>query len=306
MTLEYVKTEDGKGIKMNDKGMPLYIDSDKPEEENAIDAFHLIAKVPALQGDLKKKRKEVSDLKNIQKTLEDLKIDVSSVDTLKDEITNLKSVSSILEENKINTTELSDFLAKSNDAFQKIEGLSKGELKTAKEIDKMKKQLAEDLTKNFTKKENEYKKSLEEITKNNQELTSKIYQLMVNDKFNSSKYVSDKMNRSPRETRKLFGNNFKVEKTETGDLRVFGYINGEKINSIEKPGEYAGFEESLKIMVEKDPDKDSMLKGSGKGGTGGGGSSLSDGSLKAQYDEAIKKHDIVTAISLKRMMKNQN
>ena len=302
MALEYVKTEDGKGIKMNEKGMPMYIDTNKPDEENAIDAFHLIAKVPALQNDLKKKRKEVSELKNIQKTLEELKVDVSSVDTLKDEISNLKSVASVLEENKIETTELSDFLSKANDAFQKIEGLSKGELKTVDEIERIKKQLAKDLTNNFTKKEEEYKKTLEEITQKNQDYTSKIYQLMVSDKFNSSKFIAEKMNRSPRETRKLFGDNFKVEKTENGDLRVFGYMNGEKINSIEKPGEYAGFEESLKILIENDPDKDSMLKGSGKGGTGGGGVGTNN-TLLAQYNEAIKNNDMVTAIALQRKMK---
>jgi len=302
MALEYVKTEDGKGIKMNEKGMPMYIDTDNPDEEKAIDAFHLIAKVPALQNDLKKKRKEVSELKNIQKTLQDLKVDVSSVDTLKDEISNLKSVASVLEENKIETTELSDFLSKANDAFQKIEGLSKGELKTVDEIERIKKQLAKDLTNNFTKKEEEYKKTLEKITQKNQDYTSKIYQLMVSDKFNSSKFIAEKMNRSPRETRKLFGDNFKVEKTENGDLRVFGYMNGEKINSIEKPGEYAGFEESLKILIENDPDKDSMLKGSGKGGTGGGGVGTNN-TLLAQYNEAIKNNDMVTAIALQRKMK---
>jgi len=80
-------------------------------------------------------------------------------------------------------------------------------------------------------------------------------------------------------------------------------MNGEKINSIEKPGEYAGFEESLKILVENDPDKDSMLKGSGKGGTGGGGKTPPDGSLLAQYNKAIKNKDMVTAIALQRQMK---
>ena len=111
------------------------------------------------------------------------------------------------------------------------------------------------------------------------------------------------MNRSPREARKLFGDNFKVEKTENGQTRVFGYLNGEKINSLERPGEYADFEEAMTIVVDNDQDKDSLLKGAGKSGTGGGGSPAGDGTLMGQYQDAMKKGNMVSAIALERKMK---
>jgi len=302
MALEFVKTEDGTGIKMNEKGFPVYVDTEDPEKENAVDAFHLLKKVPALQSDLKKKRSEVTELKAFQKTLEDLKIDVSSVDTLKEEISNLKNISELLNEKKIESDKFSDYLSKAEDAFGKIEALSSGDLKTTQEIDKIKKKLADDLTGQFSKKEKEYQEKLQGYEQKTNELSTNIFQLLVSDKFNSSKFISEKLNRSPREAKKLFGDHFKVEKTETGETKVFGYLDGEKINSLEKPGNYADFEEALQIIIENDPDKDSLLKGSGKSGTGGGGSTGTN-TMMDQYKEALKKGDMATAIALKRQMK---
>ena len=66
-----------------------------------------------------------------------------------------------------------------------------------------------------------------------------------------------------------FGGNFKVE----GGKPV-GYENGQPIYSRTHPGEVAGFDEALSLLIEKYPGRDAILKSSGAqgGGARGGGS----------------------------------
>jgi len=111
--------------------------------------------------------------------------------------------------------------------------------------------------------------------------------------------------------RKYFGDNFKVEIDEdSGERRVVGYYNDkQKIYSREKPGDLADFDEALTLLVDRDPEKDQMLTGTGAGGSGaeGGGSGNKDkaASLKAQYDAARKAGNTTQAIAIKNRLAEQ-
>lgn len=306
MTLSYKLTEDKTGIQMNDKGMPIYIDENGKEQ--GIDALHLLKKVPSLQNDLTKKREEASSLKSISDTLEGLKFDISSVDNLKKEITSLQGISSLLKDSEI--SDIPEYIKKANAAFDKLQAFNEKDFKSTEEIEKIKKKATDKIAKDLTQKYNLEKEDYEKLLKDQYEKISKqdanIFKLMVADKFNTSKFVKDKLSRSPREAKLLFGNNFKVEVAETGDQMVYGFLDGEKINSLEKPGNYAGFEEALMIMVNSDPDKDSLLKGSGKSGTGGTSTQNLGGleGLIADQKKALKDGDFVNSIRLKREISN--
>ncbi len=305
MTLSYKLTEDKSAIQMNDKGMPIYVDSENENKEQGIDAFHLMKKVPSLQADLSAKRAEVTNLKGISETLEGLKFDISNIDNLKNEITSLQGISSLIKDSNI--SDMSDYIKKATAAFDTIQAFNEKDFKSTEEIEKIKKKatdkIAKDLTEKYGNKEEEYKALLKDQQDEINKQENSLYQFMVADKFNTSNFVKDKLSRSPREARLLFGNNFKVEAAENGEKMVYGYLNGERINSLEKPGNYADFEEAFKIMVENDPDKDSLLKGAGVSGTGGGSSTtnlVGVEALMAEQSKALKSGDFVKSIRLKR------
>ena len=309
MVLSYKLTEDKSAIQMNDKGMPIYIDSENEGKEQGIDAFHLMKKVPSLQADLSAKRAEASSLKEISETLSSFDFDVSDTNKLKEQISSLKNIASTIEKAEI--SDVSEYIQKATEAFDTLQTFNEKDFKSVEEIEKIKKKatdkIAKDLTEKYTSKEKEYKALLEEQQELIKKQDQSLYKLMVADKFNTSNFVKDKLSRSSREARILFGNNFKVEETESGEKRVFGYLDGERITSLEKPGNYADFEEALAIMIEKDPDRDSLLKGAGKSGTGGGGSSAPLSgieSLMAEQAKALKEGDFVTSIRLKREIAN--
>ena len=307
MTLSYKLTEDKTAIQMNDKSMPIYIDSENDDKEQGIDALHLLQKLPSLQNDLKTKRKEASDLKGISDTLEGLKFDISSVDNLKNEISSLKSISSVMEASEI--SDMAAYITKANEAFDTLSSLKGKDLKNAEEVEKIKKKamdkIAKDLSGKYQVEKDEFLTNLKDRDKTILKNESDLYELFVSDKFNSSPFVKDKLARSSREARLLFSDNFKVELTENGDRKAIGYLDGEKINSLEQPGNYAGFEEALKIMVENDQDKESLLKGGGKSGTGSRNSSIGlvgIEALRADQTKALADGDFQKSIRLKREM----
>ena len=98
-----------------------------------------------------------------------------------------------------------------------------------------------------------------------------IFGLMIGSQFAKSKFLADKVILPADMVQASFGHNFKVEEDAHGKLQVNGYLNGEKIFSRENPGELAGFEESLKAMIDAYPMKDRILKAPENGGSGSHG-----------------------------------
>jgi hypothetical protein len=121
------------------------------------------------------------------------------------------------------------------------------------------------------------------IVKERDELSGKLIAEKVGGSFARSKFIADKMSIPADLVESRFGQSFKLE----GDSVIAYDKSGNKIFSASNPGEPAGFDEALGILVEHYPYKDQILKGTGasgggsNGGNGGaGGKTLS----RAQFD----------------------
>lgn len=87
--------------------------------------------------------------------------------------------------------------------------------------------------------------------------------------FSRSKFISEKVAVPVEMMQSTFGHNFKLE-----GGNIVGYdASGNKLYSRTKPGEIAGIDEALEMLVDAAPFRDSILKGTGAkgGGAQGGG-----------------------------------
>src|SRR5574337_53152 len=89
----------------------------------------------------------------------------------------------------------------------------------------------------------------------------------VGGSFSRSKFIAEKMEIPADMVEARFGSAFKVEGAD-----VVAYDKaGNKLYSRAKPGEVAGCDEDLEMLVEAYPYKDHVLKGSGASGSGAQG-----------------------------------
>lgn len=263
MPIEYKTIElpdgGGKVIPVNDKGHPIIIrkekDGDGAGTEIGLDAIHLYRQVPALQEEAKGHRLKASARGEKLKLLTDVGVDWEGED-------------------------FGDWVSTASGAVETVKNLEAGDLVKAGEVETIKKQAEQNLQKKLDDATKANEKVVNSLTDEKTGLEKQLYELMVADQFNTSEYVKDKLNMTAKGARRYFGNNFKVEKQEDGSFLVIGYYdrNGvggdrEKIYSVEKPGTIADFAECLEILVDNDPDRKSLLKGSAAagGGAGGGG-----------------------------------
>lgn len=99
---------------------------------------------------------------------------------------------------------------------------------------------------------------------------------MIGGNFARSKFTADKLAIPSDLVQARFGNNFKIE---NGKVVATDPL-GNKIYSRSNPGDLAGFDEALEILVENYPHKDSILKGSGAQGSGSQGGKSGSGNSK--------------------------
>lgn len=156
-------------------------------------------------------------------------------------------------------------------ALETVKSLGEGELIAAGKLDEVKaaaKKAAEeqiaDALKASQKSVDEYKTAAEKAT-------SELYAERIGGAFVRSKYISEKIAVPADMLQATFGRNFKSE-----DGKTVAYdAQGSKIYSRANPGELAGFEEAIELMVSAYPNRDNILKGETKAG---GGAKNPDGS----------------------------
>lgn len=126
-------------------------------------------------------------------------------------------------------------------------------------------------------------------------LKTALHAELVGGGFARSQFIRDKMARHPDEVQALFGKNIKVE-----DNKLVPYDNdGRPIYSVGKPGDIAGLDEALEILVSRHPYRDDMLKSGHKpgggaqhsGGGGGGKGTIS----RSQFDAMSQSERMETA-----------
>lgn len=148
-------------------------------------------------------------------------------------------------------------------ALETVANLDAKKLIDAGEVEKVKAETAKAYEDKFAAQEAKYNPIIEE----RDSLAAKLVEHRISGAFAGSKFIADKLAVPADMVRAAFGGAFKVE----GDA-VVAYRNGEKLYSRERPGELAGFDEALSLLVEQYPHRDSILKGSGASGSGARGS----------------------------------
>lgn len=119
----------------------------------------------------------------------------------------------------------------------------------------------------------------------------------VGGSFARSKMIAEKLAIPADLVQARFGDAFKVE----GNDLVAYDKGGNKLYSRANPGELAGFDEALEMIIEAYPYKDSILKGTGAAGSGstGGGNGGAKGSYtRAQFDgfDPSKQADVAREV----------
>lgn len=115
-------------------------------------------------------------------------------------------------------------------------------------------------------------------------LQQQLDQSKINDVFKGSKFVRDNIAVPQDMFEATFRGNFKVK-----DGKVEAYdSSGNRLNSKENLGEFAGPEEALQLLVDAHPQKDTILKADTGNGTGsnGGGSNRPGGRVIKRADFA--------------------
>lgn len=140
-------------------------------------------------------------------------------------------------------------------ALNTVKNLDDKKLVDAGEIERVK-------TEAIKAVEDKYKPVVDERDK----LQKEIRQEKIGGAFARSKFISEKLAVPMAMVERTFGEHFSLEdgKILAKDSR------GNQIYSAENPGEPAGFDEAIEILVNQSPFKDDILKGTGSGGGGGG------------------------------------
>ena len=170
---------------------------------------------------------------------------------------------------------------KAKEALETIKNIDAKALIDAGEAEKVRTDAIADVTKNYQEK-------LDEAEANNAKLQSNLDNMVVQNSFTGSKFISDNIALPADVVQSTFGGNFKIE-----DGKMVAYdATGTKILSKEKMGEPASFDEAMSILVESRTDKDIFYKpddqrgsnSNGKGGNQGTGRSMK----RSDFDEIAK------------------
>lgn len=154
-------------------------------------------------------------------------------------------------------------------ALETVSNLDAKKLIDAGEVERVKAETA----KAYEERIAAVQKQMEAVVGEREAIGNKLVQQTIGGAFSGSKFIADKLAIPADMAQAAFGKAFKVE----NDKVVAYGSNGEKIYSKERPGEVAGFDEALSLLVADYPHRDSILKGSGASGSGARGSGGANG-----------------------------
>lgn len=115
-----------------------------------------------------------------------------------------------------------------------------------------------------------YEEKLASANAEAEKIRSQFHHELIGGSFARSQLIADKLAIPADVAQAFFGKHFGISE----DGRVIAKdASGNEIYSRLKPGEKAGFDEALEVLIDAYPHKDSILKGSQASGGGTGGSS---------------------------------
>lgn len=159
-------------------------------------------------------------------------------------------------------------------ALATVKTLADGDLVKAGEVDRIKAEAIKAVEDKF-----------KPVTAERDRLAQQLHHEIVGGSFLRSKFIADKVAIPAEFVQARFGEAFKVE-----GGRLVAYADGAKLFSRSNPGELAGFDEAIELLIERHPQRDSILKGSGANGggaTGGGNGGGAGKSLPRAAFEAL-------------------
>lgn len=241
-----LKTEENGTLVVQD-GRPVYVD-EATGQEAALDVNQLHGKVLQLTKEAKDRRLEAESLST---RLTDLRSKFEGVE------------------------DLDSFVAEAKTALDRVKDLDAEKLLDSGKVDRIK----ADMTAAFDEKAKKAAAKYEALMKEREEALARkdshIRQLIVGSKFATCDLfsgVDPKTTLPAAIAESYFGKHFRVEEKDS-NVRVVAYDHaGEVIQSRERPGEEASFEEAIQILFDRFPDRDKLLRaqgGSGSGSTGG-------------------------------------
>ena len=122
-------------------------------------------------------------------------------------------------------------------------------------------------------------------------LEKQLFGATVTSKFATSEVVKSTV-LPPDVAAAVFGSNFKPDGSATDS-------SGNPIYSKAKPGELAGFEEALQVLIDNYPSKNAILKGSGANGSGGqGGGRVQGGQEAGWFDKKSPEYSLTKQATL--------
>lgn len=138
-----------------------------------------------------------------------------------------------------------------------------------------------------------YQGQLDTANTKAQQLEAQLYAEKVGGAFARSKVIADKLAIPPDMVEARFGKSFAIEEGRI----VAKDQNGNKLYSQANPGELAGFDEALEMLVSTYPYKDQILKGTGSSGGGAQGDAGNGGQGHAKGNFGGNKDERKAAIA---------
>lgn len=155
---------------------------------------------------------------------------------------------------------------KARAALQTVADLDKGALLTADKVDQLRREIGDGYKAELEKVKTESKAALDQQVARASQLRAKLDSRVIERAFAASPFVQDLAYPSDV-AMAYFGGHFKVLEDETIEAVD---ARGNAISSVQRPGEKAGFDEALGILVNALPDKDRHLKAPEARGLGAG------------------------------------
>ena len=149
-------------------------------------------------------------------------------------------------------------------ALEMMKNIDEGKLIAAGKVEEIKEAAKRTALEQVAQATRDAEAKFKAVSEQNATLTQQLNSHIIGGSFANSKYISEKMAVPHDIVQAMFANNFKVD---NGKLMALDK-SGNPIFSATNHGEHADFDEALGMMVNAYPHKDSILKGSGAGGSG--------------------------------------
>ena len=153
-------------------------------------------------------------------------------------------------------------------ALETVANLKGGELFAAGQVEEIKVQARKAAEEQVAAAQREFGTKVKSLERERNEFREKLHGQTIGTAFAQSKFIGDKAAIPAAFMQAKFGQAFKIEDDKLIAHHLSGQEHGKPIYSRARPGELADFEEALETLVDADPYRDNILKGTGSSGSG--------------------------------------